>query len=68
MNNRIDELLNQATRTIENWKTGTTRPSTDYKLFAKLIINECAEQVWEFTNLSGKYADQQIKEHFGIES
>lgn len=70
MNERIQELLEQATDTIEivNPDTGIThyREFFDKEKFAELIVWECAKRVDYWESRQGEHADDLLK-HFGVE-
>ena len=75
MNERIQQLAEQATETVKCGLNGTsTTESFNRKKFAELIVRECIWALWteecrtsdlaseEYTRGSNK-----IKEHFGVE-
>ena len=41
MNERLKELLEQATEVHDYWYTGKSQHMVDYKMFAELIVREC---------------------------
>jgi len=76
MNDRIRQLIEQATDTIEivNPDTGIThyREFFDKEKFAELIVWECMEQVWysREDSINGNVSEvikDRIKKHFGVE-
>jgi hypothetical protein len=69
MNNRIQELAEQAT-TYHNGGLGTEIESFDKEKFAELIVRECVEQVITGPNGPAHYAVEaalRLKKHFGVE-
>ena len=69
MNNRIQELAEQAT-TYHNGGLGTEIESFDKEKFAELIVRECVEQVITGRNGPAHYAVEaalRLKKHFGVE-
>ena len=42
MNERIKDFLDEATEIHDDRNTGVSYPVVDYKIFAELIIRECA--------------------------
>jgi hypothetical protein len=81
MNERIKQLLNEATSGLEpDLSLQRTVTLNEMQKFAELIVRECAEQIvskgtdWvDFapsqTGVRPEYWDmaQQIKQHFGVE-
>ena len=71
MNERIRELLEEATEVYDDWKTGGSQRLVDHKMFAELIVRECAK-VSERTgalneaDIEGEMIADAIKEHFGV--
>ena len=63
MNERIKELIKQATECYSNGQERTF----DKEKFAKLIVRECANQVDWILAEGGKTQGDLIKEHFGVE-
>ena len=63
MNERIQELIQQATRVIEPDDPDYRQEIFDKKLFAELIVLECAP----FVGDENSQAVRQMFEHFGIE-
>lgn len=43
MNERLKELLEQATEVYDQWHRGESVCMVDYKIFAELIAKECAD-------------------------
>ena len=70
MNERIRELAEQATDTVENVNpdTGIThhREFFDKEKFAKLIVRECAEWVNDNVGLIDQKALADLLKHFGL--
>ena len=72
MNQRIQELIQQATRVIEPDDPDYRQEIFDKKLFARLIVQECADIAkHNVMNIStyadAEFVDTQIKQHFGVE-
>lgn len=68
MNERIRELLKEATEIHDDWKTRISRPVVDYKVFAELIVQECLDIVAnavDHREPASTYVGK-IKEHFGV--
>ena len=71
MNNRIQELAEQAT-TYHNGGLGTEIESFDKEKFAELIVRECANMAESFHHHQYDFTGnlelhEFIKEHFGVE-
>jgi hypothetical protein len=74
MNERIKELLKQATKEVDPYDRVWVFSKVDQAKFAELIVRECTESLWteecynsdlaleEFERNSAK-----IKKHFGVE-
>ena len=45
MNERIKELLEQATEVYDQWHRGESVSMVDYKMFAELIVRECIKEI-----------------------
>ena len=43
MNERLKELLEEATEVCDDWKTGGSQRLVDHKMFAELIVQECCQ-------------------------
>ena len=70
MNERIKELLEQSTDVYDEWKTGKSHSLVDHKMFAELIVKECAdlfEVEWGSSMLQGTTAAHYLKQHFGVQ-
>lgn len=81
MNERIKELLEQATEVYDYWYRGESVCMVDHQMFAELIIQECVStlndmHMWQSVNnqnypsLWHDAVDQSIdaiKTHFGVE-
>jgi len=76
MNERIRELAEQAGLKYHNWITCESNINDgdfkyprleDYKKFAELIVQECAEQVDWILADGGKTQGDLIREQFGVE-
>lgn len=70
MNERIRELAEQATKTVDvSKKLGM--PGTDVvfnkEKFAEMIIKECSEVMKEEDSYYGSWMSTVIKKHFGVE-
>ena len=74
MNERIRELLKQATQTTNHY--GFDQTCVDQEKFAQLIVRECvirAEREWIRNGLDTEHNKaitgviKSIKEHFGVE-
>ena len=72
MNNRIQELAEQAT-TYHNGGLGTEIESFDKEKFAELIVRECADWLKQPVNQTPSCGTvmnitaERLKEHFGVE-
>lgn len=66
MNERIRELLEEATEVYDNWKTGGSQRLVDHKIFAELIVRECAEVASCNGHVSGFALGDLIKQYFGV--
>ena len=64
MNERIKELIEQATTIEYGADNGFDRVTFDKEKFAELIVKECACIADDMKSLD---AAQAIKEHFGVE-
>lgn len=78
MNERLKELLEQASEVHDYWYRGDSQRLVDHKMFAELIIQECLttmlkESKWywdkdEFESASAiQNAARRVREHFGVE-
>jgi len=73
MNTRIEHLIKQCTTTHTSYFDGRGNVTTDYfdrRLFALLIVKECASKVKDFyqeDEFSCYNAAEEIKQHFGVE-
>jgi len=63
MNERIQQLIQQATRVIEPDDPDYRQEIFDKKLFAELIVKECAS----FVGDENSQAVKKMFKHFGIE-
>lgn len=73
MTDRIDELINEATETMQGWdeRLGNYKlPSFDKRKFAELIVRECASEILKWKSepfpFDPDFASKTIKDHFGI--
>ena len=73
MNERIKELLEEASEVHDDWKTGQSQRLVDHKMFAELIIQECCAYLngaMEVHNQREQdlmdLAARKIKEYFGV--
>ena len=66
MNERIDELMIEAGARFE-FLHGVHYDDFDYRMFARLIVQECAEQVDWILAEGGKTQGDLLREHFGVE-
>ena len=73
MNERIKELIEQATITEYGVDNGFDRVTFDKEKFAELIVKECIRvpyDMWDKAELNADVAvkiEHWIKEHFGVE-
>lgn len=73
MNPRIKELLEEATEVYDHWHSGESHSVVDYRVFAELIVKECAKVLTQhgaYYSGNGEpyyYAASLIEEHFGVE-
>jgi hypothetical protein len=63
MNERIQELINQATECYSNGQERTF----DKEKFAELIVQEMLQTCEDHPGWSGRMIGEQIKQHFGVE-
>ena len=73
MNERIRELLEQASEVHDYWYRGDSQRLVDHKMFAELIIQECIQAIQHKSMNSGdewedglRIAEGAIREHFGV--
>lgn len=61
MNERLKQLLEDATEIHDDWKTGTSHRIVNHKIFAELIVRECIAKV----EMRKKFAieDEHIVDH-----
>ena len=69
MNERIKELIQQATRIVDGGPDMFSMPREifDKELFAELIVKEMLRTCEDHPGWSGRMIGEQIKQHFGIE-
>lgn len=67
MNDRLQELVEQATTTDYGVDNGSYRVTFDKEKFAELIIKECGKVIYDGTNSSIFY-QYRILRHFGFEN
>lgn len=76
MNERIQELLEQATEVHDYWYRGENQYMVNHKMFAELIIQDCVKKIamigisnFENDDISWtvEKAIEDIKKHFGVE-
>ena len=65
MNERIRELLKQATQTTNHY--GFDQTCVDQEKFAQLIVRECAEVAHCNFHVDGLTLGTILKKHFGVE-
>ena len=65
MNERIQELLKQATTT--HYSGMGEKDEVDQEKFAELIVQECVHTVENRGGMCGALSSNWIKEHFGVE-
>ena len=65
MNERIRQLLKQATQTTSHY--GFDQTCVDQEKFAQLIVWECAEVAHCNFHVDGLTLGTILKEHFGVE-
>ena len=72
MNERLKELLEQASEVHDYWYRGDSQRLVDHKMFAELIIQECIDIISPYTLRMGRPGEeclhpiQEIKKHFGM--
>lgn len=73
MNERLKELLEQASDVHDYWYRGDSQRLVDHKMFAELIIQECIQAIQnESMNSKDEWedglriAEGAIREHFGV--
>lgn len=71
MNERIKDLLKQATRELNPDDREWVFSKVDQARFAELIVRECMEQVWytREDGINGNVSEvikERMKEHFGV--
>jgi hypothetical protein len=62
MNERLKELLEEATEIHDDRGTGISHPVVDQKVFAELIVRECASIA---AQTPCPYFDEQLKQQLG---
>jgi hypothetical protein len=78
MNERLKELLEQASEVHDYWYRGDSQRLVDHKMFAELIIQECISTIENAENGYQDYRNQiengmrkhciwLIKDKFGVE-
>ena len=68
MNERIQQLAEQATETVKCGLNGTsTTESFNRKKFAELIVRECISNVEVWEKDSRNHISYMLKQHFGVE-
>lgn len=67
MNERIKDFLDEATEIHDDRNTGVSYPVVDYKIFAELIVRECAKVANDNFNTGFCPVGEFITEHFGVE-
>jgi hypothetical protein len=67
MNERIKELMDQATRS-KYWNATTQVMTEDFDkgMFAELIVRECIQAVDNVGGYNEEFHMNAIKEHFGV--
>jgi hypothetical protein len=65
MNDRIKELLKQATTT--HYSGMGERDEVDQEKFAELIVRECCDVFVELRTRPADLAVKDVKKHFGLE-
>lgn len=77
MNERLQELLEQASEVHDYWYRGDSQRLVDHKMFAELIIQKCISQIAligisNFENDDVMWATEKaienIREHFGVKN
>ena len=72
MNERLKELLEQASEVHDYWYRGESQRLVDHKMFAELIIQECIDIIRPYTVRMSRPGEeylhpiQEIKKHFGV--
>lgn len=66
MNERIKELLEEASEVYDYWHRGDSQRLVDHKMFAELIVRKCAD-IAQSTGEHGYIASQEMFEYFGVE-
>jgi len=68
MNSILRELLIDATEISENYEKGTFERVVDHKIFAELIVMECANVIQDFIDHRFPASEYPIrlKKYFGI--
>ena len=72
MNERLKELLEQASEVHDYWYRGDSQRLVDHKMFAELIIQECIDIIRPYTVRMSRPGEeylhpiQEIKKHFGV--
>lgn len=67
MNNRLYELINECFVGTHDGKLSDMNTVHNIERFAELIIKECGEQVAFTVSGNGKFGNDIINEHFGVE-
>jgi hypothetical protein len=69
MNERLKELLEEATEIHDDRGTGISHPVVDQKVFAELIVRECSQYIEDKFDFCGDelIIAEKLREHFGVE-
>ena len=69
MNERIKALLEQSSEVYDYWYKGDSQRLVDHKMFAELIVRECAQTVQDFVDhrIPASEYPARLKKHFGVE-
>ena len=69
MNSILRELLIDATEISENYEKGTIERVVDHKIFAELIVTECANVIQDFIDhrFPASEYPERLKKYFGVE-
>ncbi len=73
MNERIQELAEQAGLKVESWMTNSPKPfqilggTEEFEKFAELIVRECCDVFVELRTRPADLAVKDVKKHFGVE-
>jgi hypothetical protein len=68
MNKRIKEILEDSTEVYNFWNTGEAKAMVDHKVFADILIIECANVIQDFVDhrFPASEYPERLKRYFGV--